>query len=165
MTAVCNEVVERIALGEPLDDLASHVAECERCARVVAMPRQLAAAHHAVDPGLGFSARMTVAAQQRIGERRRTRIVGTLAATVAVASLAVFAVSRGKADDQMPQKQAGEFQIGPDPDPTPVKLDDAEIAGLVHLADTRRARRVSAPWRKIEKPLKPYMKLVKGVTP
>ena len=174
MMDICNVVVERIALGEPIDEFASHVVECAACQRIVAMPQQLAAGHQrlrgaSADPGLGFSARMTVAAQQRIGERRRNRLVGMLAASVAVASLAFFVVTRRSSQEAVPEnQQAGEQPsppIGPEIDDTPAKLDDADLAGLVRLADTRRARRVSAPWRKIEKPLEPYMQLVKGVTP
>ena len=55
MTSQCDSVAERIALGEPLDDLATHVASCTRCQRVVEMPGRLGATRHAIDPGLGFA--------------------------------------------------------------------------------------------------------------
>jgi hypothetical protein len=110
---------------------------------------------------------MTVAAQQRIGERRRRRIAGTLATTVAAGALAFFVMTRSPNDPltEPEQATAPNVPIGPEQDETPVVLDDKEVAGLVRLADTRRTRRISAPWRKIEKPLAPYRKLVKGVTP
>lgn len=175
MKSRCTAVLERVALGESLagnqdvENLAPHVAECSQCQKVIAMARMLGAAsitgRGAVDPGLGFSARMTVAAQQRLGERRRRRIAATLAASVAVASLAVFLVTRTPAQPE--EEPAGiVYPIHPTPeDDHPVALDDRDLAGLVRLADTKRARRVSAPWGRIQKPLAPYMKLVKGVAP
>jgi hypothetical protein len=36
---------------------------------------------------------------------------------------------------------------------------------LVNLSDTKRAARESARWGRIRKPLRPYIQLVKGVTP
>ena len=66
MMSPCDLVSERIALGEPLAELDEHVSSCTRCQRLVAMPAQLGATRHSVDPGLGFSARMTVGAQHRL---------------------------------------------------------------------------------------------------
>jgi hypothetical protein len=49
---------------------------------------------------------------------------------------------------------------------TPVPVGNAELLELVNLADTKRAlRNTKAPWGRIQKPLRPYVKLVKGVEP
>ncbi|MEO8700517.1 MAG: hypothetical protein ABI867_10760 [Kofleriaceae bacterium] len=167
MKAVCKSVTERIALGEPLGELGEHVATCEDCTAIVAMPDKLVASRHPVDPGLGFSARMTVGAQHRITARRRQRLAATLAATVAASVVGVVMLTRSPDD---PASESRERPALRDPkqdkqeDP-PVAAEPSDLATLVRFADTRRARRASAPWGRIQKPLAPYMKLVKGVTP
>jgi hypothetical protein len=161
MTTTCQTVAERVALGEPLAELAEHVADCTSCQQLVAMTGKLGAARHAVDPGLGFSARMTVGAQHRLVVRRRRRIAGSLAAITAASVLGVFVVTRSPVDANK-NSQAGVD----DPHPTnetPVALDEGELKSLVQLADTQHAARASAPWKKIQRPLAPYKKLVKGV--
>jgi hypothetical protein len=169
MTA-CRSVAERVVLEEPLAELAAHVATCSRCRRLVAMPDQLAnRPRAALDPGLGFSARMTAAAQQRIAIRRRRRIATTLAATVAACAVGVFVVTR-PANESRPQPAAMIHRSTPatpatPPPEQPVAIEDSDLADLMRLADTRHARRASAPWGRIQKPLAPYRKLVKGVTP
>jgi hypothetical protein len=165
MTSICESVAERVALGEPLAELDEHVSSCPRCRRVVAMPGQLGATRHSVDPGLGFSARMTVGAQQRIVVRRRRRIAAGLAATVAAGMLGVFAITR------QPEAQ----QVAPDdpavaerlPTEEPVFFDDTEVAYLVDIADVKRSRRESAHWARIQRPLAAYKQLVEdeGETP
>lgn len=161
MTTTCQTVAERVALGEPLDELTEHVAGCASCQRLVAMPAKLGAARHAVDPGLGFAARMTVGAQQRIVVRRRRRIAGSLAAVTAASVLGVFVVTRSPLDSKKTEPSA--VDNPPRSNEQPVALDESELRSLVQLADTQRAVRVSAPWKKIQKPLAPYKKLVKGV--
>jgi hypothetical protein len=161
MTFHCDSVAERIALGEPLAELDAHVAECERCRRIVAMPAQLGGTRHSVDPGLGFSARMTIGAQQRLVVRRRRRIAAGLAATVAAGMIGVFAFTREDAVAPQPVQPAVEAQL---PAEEPVALDDGELAALVELADTKKSRRLSAHWSRIYKPLAPYKKLVEGET-
>ena len=160
MTA-CSSVAERVVLEEPLAELAAHVATCSRCRRLVAMPEQLAGRPRAaLDPGLGFSARMTSAAQQRIAIRRRRRIATTLAATVAACVVGVFVVTRPPNEPHQTAAIAPPIHAD-----QPVVIEDSDLADLVRLADTWRARRASAPWGRIHKPLAPYIKLVKGVTP
>jgi len=58
--SVCDQVAERVALGEPLGDLTEHAEGCASCKNLIAMSSKLGATRHAVDPGLGFTARMTV---------------------------------------------------------------------------------------------------------
>ena len=157
----CRSVTERVALGEPLAELAEHVATCASCRQLVALPERLAAASHAADPGLGFSARMTVAARHRIAARHRRRTAGVLAATVAAGVVGVFAMTRAPSEPQHPAA----LDLPTRPAERPVVLDESDLADLIRLADTKRARRASAPWGRIQKPLTPYMKLVKGVTP
>jgi hypothetical protein len=164
MMAVCDSVLERVALGDPLGELAEHAATCPQCQRLVAMPKQLGASRHPVDPGLGFAARMTVGAQQRIAVRRNQRIAGALAATVAAGVIGVFAMTRSSSGPTPPQPAASDPRPH-DPEDKPVIADQADLASLVRLADTHRSRHLTAPWVRITKPLAPYKQLVKGVTP
>lgn len=159
MKSVCDAVVERIALDEPLGELAAHAAQCDRCQRTIALPGQLRATRHAIDPGLGFSARMTVAAQHRLGERRRRRLMASAGAAVALAAGAVFAVTRPPANEPQPGVQP---LVERPESPT---AEHRDLTFLIRASDTRRAARSSARWNRIERPLKPYVQLVKGVTP
>ena len=165
MMEMCDQVAERTALGEPLGELDEHVATCESCQRLIALPGKLGATHHAIDPGLGFSSRMTVGAQHKIVARKRQRMAAGLAATVAAAALGAFVVTRTP-DEPNPNEQA----VSPRP---PIKLEnekptpaeDNDLTMLVRLADVERSEHVSARWGHIKKPLAPYKKLLKGVTP
>lgn len=157
MTSTCDSVAERIALGEPLAELDEHVSSCARCQRLVAMPTQLGATRHSVDPGLGFSARMTVGAQNRLVVRRRRRIAAGLAATVAAGMLGVFAITREPEAQQQAQQPAVAEQL---PTEETTTFDEPEIRFLVDVADTSRSRRLSAHWARIQRPLAPYKQLV-----
>jgi hypothetical protein len=157
----CQTVAERVALGEPLDELQEHVAGCESCMQLVAMPSKLGAARHAVDPGLGFSARMTVGAQHKLVVRRRRRLATSLAAVTAASVLGVFVVTRSPND---PNGKPGAEDIRPVVENDhPVVLGEKDLQSLVEISDAPRAARVSAPWKRIEKPLAAYKLLVKGV--
>jgi hypothetical protein len=166
----CDQVAERVALGESLGELAEHVESCTGCRGLVAMSNQLGAVHHAVDPGLGFTARMTVGAQQLIAVRRRRKLAAGLAATVVSGALGVFVVTRS-ADEPTPMvafhpPTLPQLKANPPSEPPPAIADeDADLAALVELADVDRTSRLSARWSDIKKPLAPYRKLLKGVTP
>jgi len=165
--SMCDQVAERLALGEPIGDLSEHVAGCASCQGLVTVSGQLAATRHAVDPGLGFSARMTVGAQHRLGVRRRRRLAAGLAVSVATGMFGVFLVAHHPAalDAQKPIMQDPALKRDK-PEPSrrePVSDDD--LAALAQLADVDHASRLSANWRHIEKPLAPYKKLVKGDAP
>jgi hypothetical protein len=172
MYSVCDQVTERIALGEALGELAEHAATCPSCRNLARLPEQLGAMHREVDPGLGFSARMTVGAQHRIAVRRRRRLAAGLAATVATGAFGVFAVTRTPDVARSPERvgltasnAVKSPETGPDPkDDSPV-ADDADLTALVQLADVDRNSRLSAKWAHIKKPLAPYKKLIKGVMP
>ena len=157
MTSHCDSVAERVALGEPLAELDEHVSSCARCQRLVAMPDVLGATKHAVDPGLGFSARMTVGAQHRIVVRRRRRIAAGLAATVAAGALGVVVLAR-QPEAQGTLGPAVEAKL-PEQE-QPASLDEADAKALVELADTKKSSRLSAHWARIQRPLAPYKKLV-----
>lgn len=167
--SLCDQVAERVALGESLGELTEHTATCSSCQRLVAMSSKLGATHHAVDPGLGFSARMTVGAQHRLAVRRRQRLAAGLAATVAGGVFGVFLVTRSPEDGGGPAVALPSVENpGPDSDDNrepPEAATDEDLASLVEMADVRRAGRVSARWSKIERPLAPYKKLLKGETP
>jgi len=162
MMSPCDAVVERVALREPLAELDEHVSSCARCQRLVAMPAQLGATRHSVDPGLGFSARMTVGAQHRLVVRRRRRIAAGLAATVAAGMIGVFAITRESEVPPHQQQPAVAEQIPTDETTT---FDESEIKALVNLADTKRSSRLSAHWARIQRPLAPYKQLLEGEAP
>jgi hypothetical protein len=162
--AMCDQVTERLALGEPLGDLSEHVSGCASCQGLVTVSGRLAATHHAVDPGLGFSARMTVGAQHRLGVRRRRRLAAGLAVSVATGMFGVFLVTHHPATE--PQQQTMKITPPAQHEPAqPTEATDDDLAALAQLGDVDRASRLSADWRGIEKPLAPYKKLVKGVEP
>ena len=170
----CDQVAERVALGEPLGDMGEHAATCERCKRLVALPVELGATHREADPGLGFSARMTAGAQHRIGVRRRQRIAGGLAAAVAATTLCVFALTRQHS--QEPTIATTPAPTTPQPaiqkddpwdtnnEPTTDEQGDEDVQSLVQLANTDRAMRLSADWESIQEPLSPYDRLLKRVS-
>lgn len=170
MSELCESVTERIALGEPLGELRDHAATCARCERMLAMPTRIAAATERPDPGLGFAARMTIGAQHKLVRRRRQRIAATAGGSVAAAALAVFALTRSTTPPEPDNRAALETKV---PAPTadqaknekPVLVDNPDLVQLVNLSDTKRAARESARWGRIRKPLRPYIQLVKGVTP
>jgi hypothetical protein len=161
-TTTCDAVAERIALGDALGELAEHAASCERCKRLVELPGSLGATRHDVDPGLGFSARMTVGAQHRISVRRRRRVAAGLAATVAAGVIGVFLFTRS------PEGPTSTVATETRPNPTePIvaPTSDDDLRALINLADVDRSSRLSARWAHIEKPLSPYRKLLQGVRP
>lgn len=153
---ICETVAERIALGEPLGDVATHATTCVRCKLVVGMPEKLGATRHEVDPGLGFAARMTIGARQQIQTRRRRRVAAVMGTSVAAALVAVLFITRSS--DPRPPQPATKDQ----PTQEPVAVQ-AELAALVDLADVERSAHLSANWRHIQKPLSPYRKLLQGV--
>lgn len=166
-TQICDSVAERVALGQALGELAEHAEGCARCRRTVDMPAALTGTHRDVDPGLGFTARMTIGARHRLGVRRRRRIAAGLAATVAAGVIGVIAVTRSpEAPSHAVATDTRPAPTDPTPDPTPdpAAVDD-DLAALVRLADTDRSSRLSARWRDIERPLSPYRKMLRGVTP
>ena len=163
MMSHCDSVAERVALGEPLAELDEHVSSCTRCQRLVAMPAQLGGTRHPVDPGLGFSARMTVGAQHRIVVRRRRRIAAGLAATVAAGMVGLLAFTREPEPAPAQLQPAVAEQL---PIEESIPFEENELEALVDLADTKRSSRMSAHWARIYKPLAPYKKLVEeGETP
>jgi len=164
MRTTCEAVAERIALGESLGELAEHAASCERCRGVIDLAAKLGATRHEVDPGLGFAARMTVGAQYRIAARRRRRVATGLAASVAAGALAVFVFTRTP-DTQPAPTYAATDTTQPVPDPIVSPTAEQDLAALIHLSDVDRSSRLSADWSTIEKPLRPYRKLLQGVTP
>jgi hypothetical protein len=162
----CDQVAERVALGEPLGELAGHVEGCASCKNLIAMSSQLGATHHAVDPGLGFTARMTVGAQHRIAARRRQRLAVGLAATVVSGAFGVFVVTRTPASTPV-VAPAPQLKQPPTHDPweseseTPPTDEDADLAMLVDYSNVERSARVSANWKVITRPLAAYKRLVK----
>jgi hypothetical protein len=171
----CDQVAERVALGEPLGEMGEHAATCERCKRLVALPVELGATRREADPGLGFSARMTAGAQHRIGVRRRQRIAGGLAAAVAATTLGVFAMTRQTSNEApiavTPPAPTTPLPASQERDPwntdeptTDEQSGDEDVRSLVQLANTDRAMHASADWESIQEPLSPYDRLLKRVS-
>jgi hypothetical protein len=163
MKSTCDTVVERVALGEALGELAEHAASCERCRRLVALPVELGAVHRELDPGLGFTARMTAGAQHRIAVRRRRRITGALAVAVAASVVGVLVMTR--------EQPAAEVSTRPTPaaerpkpaqDAPASEASDDEMQELVKFANVDRALHQRADWKSIEEPLAPYRELLEG---
>jgi hypothetical protein len=166
--SMCDQVAERLALGDPLGDLSEHVSSCAGCQGLVTVSGRLAATHHAVDPGLGFSARMTVGAQHRLGVRRRRRLAAGLAVSVATGMFGVFLVAHHPPAPDMQKQVVQDPALKRDKLPEPSQLErasDEDLAALAQLADVDSASRLSADWGFIEEPLAPYKKLVKGDVP
>lgn len=163
MSNPCEVVAERVALGEPLGDVAEHAASCARCRRLAALPAELGSMKQDADPGLGFAARMTAGAQHCIVVRRRRRVATAAVAAVAAASLLTFSITRDPASST-PNQQPALKQPGPE-DAVDATDETDDLRALVQLADTDHAGRASANWDAIQKPLKPYRSLVEGVTP
>jgi hypothetical protein len=181
VTAICDQVAERVALGEPVGD-DDHVATCERCQATVAVATSLAAARRDADPGLGFSARMTVGARRQIAKRRNRRYLTTgLAAVVASAALAMVVMMPSSNPDVAPlslttpdhaatnthpdrhdQDPVKQPSLDPDHDPWAPHDVDADVFALVQAADTDRAMSLGADWTRIEAPVAPYRKLAGG---
>ncbi|MBA3542054.1 MAG: hypothetical protein H0T79_20730 [Deltaproteobacteria bacterium] len=158
----CDLVAERVALGEPLDTLAEHAATCVPCSALVATAGRLGQTRHPVDPGLGFAARMTVAAQQRIGIRRRRRIAGGVGLSVAALGIGMVMVTR--TPDVGPPAPSPVVKLTTDPveEPAPDPTSNDDLRALVRFADVDHSASISARWGRIQKPLKPYRALVKG---
>ena len=167
--SVCDQVAERVALGEPLAEHAEHVEGCASCKDLIAMSSKLGATRHAVDPGLGFTARMTVGAQHRIAARRRQRLAVGLAATVVSGAFGVFVVTHTPTVSQpaiVPPEPSLKTPPTNDPwdanEPQPVEADeDSDLAMLVDYSDVERSARASANWKHITRPLAAYKRLVK----
>jgi hypothetical protein len=173
MISSCDLVAERVALGEPLGDLAEHAASCPRCRRLAALPTELAGSHRDSDPGLGFSARITAGAQHRLVVRRRTRLAAGFGGVVAAAAVVIVVAMRPASDSsvangvpQLPAAHALETHTNPDPwdNPSQDSLDE-DVQSLVHFARVERAGHASAHWDRIESPLAPYRELLKEEEP
>lgn len=155
----CDVVAERLALGEPLGDLAEHAATCERCKATDALTAQLAGVHRDIEPGMGFAARMTAGAQHRIIVRRRRRIAGIAAASTLAASLGVFVMTRSHEEPAL-QPAAIEQKTDAPADPSEVAADTEFL-----LRDPSRIVKQSADWGHIGKPVRPYKHVLKGLLP
>jgi hypothetical protein len=107
---------------------------------------------------------MTAGAQHRLVVRQRRRVATAAVAAVAAVSMLTFSLTRKSDDDVAPQQPAADLgNQQQTEDDSPDETDD--VRALVRLADTDRSSRFSANWRAIQKPLKPYRKLVKGAQP
>ena len=146
----CNLVAGAVATGAPLSDAErAHVAGCPDCAALVALPSVLARTASTAEPGAGFAARMTAGAHRRLVVRRRRRVGLAVAASAAVALLALVGVNRARsmrADTALRPALA-----------TTTPVSDEQIARARELLDLTRFERAMAPaasWSDIEAPLR-----------
>ena len=177
----CDQVAERVALGEQLGDLAEHAAECPHCKRLIALPVELSMLKRDADPGMGFASRMTAGAQHRIAVRRHQRYAAAGGLAVAAAAALALVFSRQSADDSIAYvphavidriaKQAMEPPVAHEPDPWKThepgepEESDEDVRTLVKMANVDRHRHISAHWGRIEKSLAPYNAVLKGSEP
>jgi hypothetical protein len=163
-STTCEQVAERVALGEPLGDVGEHAATCERCKRLVALPVEIGATHREADPGLGFTARMTAGAQHRIVVRRRPPTAGSVfvftrepdrAQPIATNPNPTLPATQTDQDDPWDAQQHQSDEAD--------DVDD-DVRALVQLANTDRTSKLSANWGRIQKPLAPYRTLLRGVS-
>lgn len=158
----CDLVAERFALGEPLAELTEHAESCPACKAMRATATAVAdTTKSEIDPGMGFSARMTVATQKRIAERKRNRIVGGVAGGIVAAAAGVFIVTRGPGDLPDRPQPAVATPEHQDKLTDPTSETDA-IRALARFRDVDTNEHLSARWGRIERPLAPYRALVKG---
>jgi len=169
----CDEVTERLALGEPLGDVEDHVATCPACSRLVGLPRLVAASAHAAEPNPGFVIRSTAGARTLLVRRRRNRIIGNGIAAAAVLALAVWAVKSpiGGTTKQQ-QLLPGMTQLPHNPEPmnvpsptllTPV-TDDVIGTELKTISNFDRVMAPSRQWNKAQTPLSRYRIVVQGAS-
>ncbi len=177
MNPMCNVVAERVALGEPLGDVAEHATTCERCKLTVALPGSLAKTGHVADPGMGFASRVTAGAQHRVTVRRRQRVaaISLVSAAAAVAALVLLFVRPTAESESVAYVPEALIKQLPSTNPDPAKPDpwmpkpppaiDKDVRSLVRLANTDRSMRLSARWARLEKSLAPYGAVLKGTEP
>lgn len=161
----CDVVAERVALGEPLADVSAHAASCERCQRLLQLPASLASAARAVDPGAGFSARVTAGAQNRLVARRQRRIAGASLVSIAVAAVAVLVVTHHPAPPAPTAPAGAPAASAHEPEKHEPRKVDPDVSALIHLADTAHDLSPAANWGRIEKPLRPYQAVLEGKLP
>jgi hypothetical protein len=164
----CEIVAERVAVGDPLGEVADHAASCARCRALTALPVELGASRRDIEPGAGFSARVTAGAQRRLGQRQRRRVALASTAIAFTAAASVALVVRGPSapqDEPMDESSTTAPAARPLPaQPIAVNQDD-DARALLRFAHYEHASRASARWSHITKPLAPYRQLVAGVHP
>jgi hypothetical protein len=161
MNPMCDLVAERVALGEPLDDLADHATACERCRRTLALPGALAMTARAADPGMGFASRVTTGAQHRLHVRRRQRVAALgIVVAAGVAAIVVLVVRPTTESDPVAPTVAGLPWL-----PRIAAAADADVRSLVHLANTHRSLHLGARWARLEQSLAPYGAVLRGTEP
>jgi hypothetical protein len=169
MSAPCDIVTERLALGEPLGDAEDHVTTCPACSRLIALPRLVAASAHAAEPHAGFVIRSTTGARTKLVQRRRNRILGNGIAAAAAIVLAVWAVQSPMGADKKPTPLQGVMVAPTNPMPVgdDAPLDQPVTDDLIEreLGTISNFDRVIAPsrhWQKVEAPLTGYRFVVEG---
>lgn len=168
----CDEVTERLALGEPLGDVEDHVATCPACSRLVGLPRLVAASAHAAEPNPGFVIRSTAGARTLMVRRRRNRIIGNGIAAAAVLVLAVWAVRSPIAGGKhkQPSQQVQVPWRNPEPinvpDPTLLTPVTNDVIGneLETISNFDRVMAPSRQWNAAQAPLSRYRIVVQGAS-
>ena len=152
----CSSVAEALVMGEPLSaDDQGHVESCEACRRLTALPGLLAASAKGEPPRPGFSARMMVAARDRLAQRRRRRFATfTLAVAAAGASAVVV-------DRRLVRDRANTPAIDPQTRTTPLDPDLRQELESLQFSSFDRAMEPAVPWDEIEAPVRNYGALLR----
>lgn len=178
MMSACERVAERIACGEALAELEQHASDCPRCQGLLATERLLTAgvssSGGSVEPVRGFTARMTAVASHRLVSRHRRRVAGYATLSAAAAAMLTFALVRepGRSSSQpgADEVAAARNPLAPLPAAQPAAQNpwdsgdpgaagDEDARELLLLARTASLP-ISADWRQIERPLRPYRDLL-----
>jgi hypothetical protein len=170
----CDSVVERLAMGEPLDAVDDeHVATCPACSKLVTLPSLVAAAGHAAEPAPGFAVRTAAGTRTKLIVRRRKRIAWNVAAAAAAIVAGIWVARDPVAPGGALPQPAGQLPaIAREPAPPsddnesptdPDQISDEELLErLIRYADTDAVMQPSERWREAEAPLAPYRILPQG---
>jgi len=159
MSVHCNRVAARAASDEELgEELRSHVEVCDDCAALLAIPRglsEISACRSKLEPGPGFTSRVSRSAFRTVDRRRRVRVAGMATAAACACALVVGAVTWGvTASSSSSEERATAASGRIDAEATPAaEADTAAVAELVSLYDVDSALSYRADWDYIQEPL------------
>ncbi len=166
MTVHCNEVAARTAAGEELgEELRGHVRVCDECSAMLALPkglREISACRSKLEPGPGFTSRVSRSAFRTLDRRRRVRIAGMATAAACACAIVVGAftwhLSRTSSGGQQPAVAAGgTVAMGEAP---VTEVDTTAVDELASLTDVDSALAYRADWDYIQEPIAPMWLLI-----
>jgi len=166
MTALCNEVAARAAAGEELgEELRGHASVCDECAAILAIPKglgEISACRAKLEPGPGFTSRVSRSAFRTLDRRRRVRVAGLATAAACACALVVGALTWHLSASSPADRQAELAATAPlaTAEAPAGEVDAAAAAELASLYDLDSALAYHADWNYIQEPLEPVWLLV-----